>query len=153
MAKKALISRVPQRSGVLATSFDATPTCIPVNTVNQAFLAMQFTVGSSTGAVVKVEFAFDEVAGGIGSGGQSQAALQALTFYRKCLLNTAGGSAGTNTQDIRATLNTLEILLPAATDNYMIEIPLMATAVRVNAKALTSGSGTALAIGVVAGIT
>lgn len=154
MARSSLVSRVPQRSGILALTYDATPICIPCNTLNQSFLAFQYTKGSSTGAIVKVEFAFDEVAGGIGAGGQSQTALQALTYYRKCLLNTATPVAGSNSQDTRITLNTLEVSLPApagASENYILEIPLMATAVRVNALALTSGVGSSLTISVVAG--
>ena len=152
MARYSLVSRSIQRTGALATTFDATPTCIPCNTINQAYIGCQFTFGSSTGAVLKIEFSFDEVAGGIGAGGQTQAALQALTYWRKCNLNIAGAGAGSNApQDTQATLNTLEIKLPAASENYLIEIPLMATAVRVNAKALTSGAGTSLTLSVIAG--
>ena len=136
-----------QRTGALTTTYDATPTCIPVNTQNQAYVALQYTKGSSTGAVVKVEFSFDDL-----PSAPTQTALQALTYFRKCQL-ASSASSGTNTQDTKITLNTLEVALPAGDDNYLLELPSMCTAVRVNAKALTTGSGTTLNVFVVSGNT
>ncbi len=151
MAKPALVAKSVQRTGALTTTYDTTPTCIPVNTQNQAYLAVSYTKGSSTGAILKVEFSFDDTSS-TGNGGVTQTNLQALTYFRKCQLATTS-SNGTNTQDAQFTLNTIEIALPAGSDNYLLELPSMATAVRVNAKALTSGTSTALSIWVVSGNT
>lgn len=147
--KQALVSNSSQRSGALTTAYDATPTCIPCNTQNQSVVLLNFVKQSSGGAIVKIEYSFDTIPQQT-TAGASQTLLQSLTYYRKCLLDVANQAAGTNTQDTQVKLKTLEVNL-TDTDKYLFEIPLLATAVRVNAKAVSANSGT-LAISVVTGV-
>lgn len=149
MAKPVLVAKTPVRTGALTSAYDATPTCVPVNTQNQAHIAVQYTKGSSTGATLKIEFAFD-TPDGLGNGGVTQTMLQNLTYFRYCTLSPTS-AGGTNTQDSAHILNTLEVTLPAGSDNYLFDIPLLATAVRVNAKAVGTPTSSVCNIWVVSG--
>lgn len=149
MAKPALVAKTAQRTGALTTAYDAVPLCVPVNTQNQAHIAVQYTKGSSTGATLKIEFAFDDF-NGLGNGGVTQAMLQSLTYFRYSKLATTSTN-GTNTQDQAFVLNTVEVTLPGGSDNYYFDIPLLATAVRVNAKAVGTPTSSVCNIFVVSG--
>lgn len=148
MALTYLGAKTQVRSGAIGATFDAAPTVVPINTQNQSILVFDCTPPAG-GAVLKIEFCYDLPPAKAG-GGPTQADWQALTFYRKCLLDVANAVAGTNTQDSRVSLKTLEIFIPA-TDKYQMEVPILATGVRISAKGALGAGGTLTAF-VVSGV-
>ena len=107
---------VIKNTAVLTTSYVAT-TARLIDTSNQLQLLAAFTVGSSAGCLMKVEFSVD-----------------GTTWYQESSVTVASG----------VVTHTLYVHKMTATGNYVISITVLATWYRVSVKADTDATGTSL---------
>lgn len=88
---------------------------------NQVQLAVSFTLGSSEGALIKVETSWD-----------------GTTYYQESGITLDWANAYILTKNVVRKLST--------SGNYVISLPVSGRWIRISAKALTTGTGTAMAI-------